>query len=134
MSIITSQTPGLIIAANVFATIFTGFGVNAMLRPRAALEFFPFKAPVSAAEQNVLDGMVIIYGARDIFMGVALYIAAYSGNRITLGWMLVAASSVAFVDGAVVKKKVGEGQWGHWGYAPVIMAIGCVLLGALDKV
>jgi len=127
-----SQSPSLLIGASVFATIFVGFGINAILRPRNALSFFEFEAPASASDKNVVDGLMVIYGARDIFMGVAIYSATYFGDRKSLGWILIAGSGVAFVDGAVCRAMVGKGEWNHWSYAPVLTAVGSVLLGILD--
>jgi hypothetical protein len=127
-----SQSPSLRIAASVFATIFVGFGINGILRPRNALEFFEFEAPASASDKKLVDSLMVIYGARDIFMGLAIYSAAYFGDRKTLGWILIAGSAVAFVDGAVCLAQVGKGEWNHWSYAPILAAVGSALLGVLD--
>ena len=127
-----SHSRSLLITANVFATIFVGFGINAILRPLNALEFFEFQALASTANKNLIDGLMIIYGARDIFMGLSIYSAAYFGNRKSLGWILIAGSGVAFVDGAVCRAYVGNGEWNHWSYAPILTAVGSVLLGVLD--
>jgi hypothetical protein len=126
-----SQSPSLRIAASVFATIFIGFGINGILRPRNALEFFEFKAPASAPDADLVDNLVVIYGARDVFMGLAIYSTAYFGDRKALGWILIAGSGVAFVDGAVCWTQ-GKGEWNHWSYAPILAAVGSVLLGVLD--
>lgn len=126
-----SQSPSLRIAASVFATIFVGFGINGIIRPRNALEFFEFEAPASASDKKLVDSLMVIYGARDIFMGLAIYSAAYFGDRKTLGWILIAGSGVAFVDGAVCSAQ-GKGEWNHWSYAPILTAVGSVLLGVLD--
>jgi hypothetical protein len=126
-----SQSPSLPIAANVFGTIWIGFGINAILRPISALSFFEFEPPASAADKKLVDSLMVVYGARDIFMGLAVYIAAYFGDCKALGWILVAGSGVAFVDGAVCWRN-GKGEWNHWGYAPMLGAVGGVLLGVLD--
>ena len=128
-----SQSPFLSIAASVFATIFVGFGINAILRPDNALTFFEMKPPTSPTDKNMVDTLMVVYGARDIFMGLAIYSAAYFGDRKSLGWTLIAGSAVAFVDGAVCRTYVGTGQMNHWGYAPVITAVGIMLLGIFDK-
>lgn len=128
-----SQSPSLRIAASVFATIFIGFGINAILRPQQALEFFEFETPASTSDKKVVDGLMIVYGVRDIFMGLAMYLAAYFGNRKSLGWILIAGSGVAFVDGAVCRTHAGKGEWNHWSYAPILTAVGSVLLGVLDR-
>lgn len=76
---------------------------------------------------------MIIYGARDVFMGLAVYATVYFGDRKALGWILISGSAVAFVDGAVCLRQIGSGQWNHWGYAPVLTVLGGLLLGILDK-
>ncbi|KIJ39517.1 hypothetical protein M422DRAFT_230605 [Sphaerobolus stellatus SS14] len=130
---IFSQSPYLHIAASVFATIYLGFGINGILRPRNALEFFEFKAPASAADKKLVDNLMVLYGARDLFMAIAIYSAAYFGDRKTLGCILIAGSGVALVDGAVCRAQIGKGEWNHWGFAPVLVAVGSVLLGVLDR-
>jgi hypothetical protein len=66
---------------------------------------------------------MVIYGVRDIFMGLVIYSAAYFGDRKTLGCILIAGSGVAFVDGAVCRAQ-GKGEWNHWSYAPILTAVG----------
>jgi Domain of unknown function (DUF4267) len=128
-----SQSPYLRIAASFFATIFVGFGINGIVRPRNALTFFEFQSPAAAADKKMVDSLMVVYGARDIFMGLAIYAAAYFGDNQTLGWILLAGSGVAFIDGAVCKAH-GKGEWNHWGYAPMITAVGSLLLGVLDGI
>ena len=128
-----SRSPLLRIAASLFATIFVGFGVNAILQPQQALTFFEFKAPSLPADRQLVDALMVIYGARDLFMGLAIYATVYYGTRKALGAILIAASGVAFVDGAVCWAYAGNGQWNHWGYAPVIILVGSLLLDVLDQ-
>ena len=128
----SSKSPYLRIAASVFATIFLNFGINGILQPRNALEIFEFEPPASASDKKLVDNLMVLYGARDSFMGLAIYSAAYLGNRKTLGWILI-AGSVAFVDGAVCRAQIGRGEWNLWGYAPALAAVRIVLLGVLDR-
>lgn len=70
-------------------------------------------------------------------MGLAVYATAYFANgndrrNRALGWILIAESGVAFVDGAVCKGIVGKGEWNHWSYAPILTLVGLGLLGVLD--
>jgi len=126
-----SRTGVVQLAAHAFATIFVGFGINAILRPSHALTFFEFAPPASPAEAKMVDSLMAVYGARDIFMGLAIYAAALFGTKKSLGWTLVAASGVAIADGIVCYSH-GQGQWNHWGYAPMITAAGAVALGVFD--
>ena len=66
-------------------------------------------------------------------MGLAIYSTAYFGSRKSLGWILVARSEVAVVDGAVCRKQIGSGEWNRWGYAPALTVLGGLLLGGLDR-
>ncbi|KAK3302940.1 uncharacterized protein B0T15DRAFT_259503 [Chaetomium strumarium] len=126
-----SQSSALQLAAHAFATIFTGFGINAILRPTNALTFFEFAPPASPSEAGMVDSLMAVYGVRDIFMGVAIYAAALLGTKRSLGLTLIAASGVAIADGLVCYSH-GQGHWNHWGYAPIITAVGAMLLGLFD--
>lgn len=127
-----SHSGVLRLAAGGFATTFIGFGINAILRPAHALTFFEFQPPAAAREKQMVDSLMAIYGIRDIFMGAAIYTALYLGTRSTLGWLLIGASTVAYADGTVCWTH-GEGQWNHWGYAPVLTLVGSLLLGGFDR-
>lgn len=124
-----SQLPALRLAAVAFATIFIGFGVNAIVRPDHALTFFEFEPPADPSDHGMVNSLMAVYGVRDIFMGVVIYIATFSGTSKALGLTLITASAVAFADGAVCWMH-GQGQWAHWGYAPIILTVGGLLLGA----
>lgn len=129
---ITSQTPFVWHARAALATIFVGFGINAMLRPRAGFEIFEFEYPKAANEQKLIDNLMIIYGVRDVFMGVSMLAAWHFGAREVLGCSLIAGSVVAVVDGVANRAVLGYGQGKHWGYAPMLTIVGAVLLGAVD--
>lgn len=128
-----SQSSSLLIAASAFATIFVGFGINAILHPEHALTFFEFEPLAAAADKTLIDGLMYIYGVRDIFMGLAIYSVAYFGDRKALGWIMIAGSGVAYADGVICWAQVGNGQWNHWSYAPMLTAVGIVLLGLFDR-
>ncbi|WVN90648.1 uncharacterized protein L203_105890 [Cryptococcus depauperatus CBS 7841] len=115
-----------------FGTIFIGFGINAILRPENALSFFELDYPTTRTEKSIIDSLMIVYGARDVFMGLTLYITAAYNNSRSLGWTLLAASGVAYVDGMVCWAN-GHGEWNHWGYAPMITVVGALLLGICDR-
>ena len=125
-----SHSSALSIASSVFATIFVGFGINAIIRPDHALTFFEFTPPVTAADKQLVDSLMVVYGARDVFMGVSLYAAAWAGDRKTLGLITLAGSAVAFVDG-VVCWQAGQGEWNHWGYGSALVMLGAVMMGLL---
>jgi hypothetical protein len=112
---------------HVIATVFIGFGINALGRPAGALSFFELEYPTLQTHQQLVDALLAAYGVRDIFMGLAIHIAAFLGDRKVLGWITMAAGAVAGADGAICKYMVGSGELNHWGYAPVLVIMGLVL-------
>lgn len=127
-----SNSPFLRLAASAGAIVAMGFGINAILRPDNALTFFEWAPPASASDKNLVRNLLYIYGVRDIFMGVVVNIAAYFGDRKTLGWILIAMSAVAFADGFICWTQ-GGGEWNHWGYSPMLIVHGSLLLGIFDR-
>ena len=122
------------VAATFFGTVFIGFGINAMYNPQSALSFFELEYPsVPPSHKQLVDALLAVYGIRDIFMGLAIYAAAALGEARVLGWIVLAAAAVAAGDGAVCKWMVGNGEWSHWGYAPVIAMLGIVLVSGMEK-
>ncbi|GAA6026893.1 hypothetical protein JCM8097_005941 [Rhodosporidiobolus ruineniae] len=106
-----------------------GFGLNCLLNPASALSFFGLAYnPLTAGDKQALDLLLAIYGARDVFMGVALVLAAYYGGRRTTGAVLVAVAAVAGADGAACWAWGTGEEWAHWGYAPLLVALGLYLV------
>lgn len=128
----TAKPSWPITASTVFATIFIAAGINAILRPEHALTFFEFEYPSTLSPaKDVVDALMLVYGIRDIFMGVAMYAAAWHGNRKTLGWIVFVGGIVAVADGIACRGKGanGKAEWGHWGYAPMLIVVGGLLVG-----
>ncbi|KAJ6110053.1 hypothetical protein N7486_002288 [Penicillium sp. IBT 16267x] len=122
-----SKSVFLKLAAFAFASTMAGFGINALVRPAHALSFFEFEPPAGTADQKMVNSLMAVYGVRDIFMGLAIHIALFLGTSKSLGWSLIIASAVAFADGAICWSH-GQGQWSHWGYAPLILVVGVLIL------
>jgi hypothetical protein len=127
-----SSLPALYYAAHAYAIITTGFGINACFRPAHALSMFEFVPPKDAKDRAMVDSLMVIYGVRDIFVGAAIWAAALAGTKEALGWTLLSFGTVAFLDGVVCFQH-GKGHWTHWGYAPIVVATGCALIGMLDR-
>lgn len=120
------------VAANVIGAIWIGFGVYDLISPEEGLTFFEFKPPIIPAERAMVNSLIHVIGARDIFVGFAIHATAYFGNRTALACIVLAASVEAFLDGAVCYSH-GKGEWNHWGYAPMLTVVGLALLGVFDR-
>jgi hypothetical protein len=102
-----SQSTALTIAATAFATISVGFGINTFVQPAHALSF-EFELPSNEQDRKMVDSLMAVYGARDLFMGLAIYVAAFLGARKALGWNLIFVGAVAGVDGFVCWTQEGR--------------------------
>ncbi|KAK4691246.1 hypothetical protein P7C71_g5710, partial [Lecanoromycetidae sp. Uapishka_2] len=139
-----STLPSLELAASFYATIFIGFGLLWFVNPQKALSFFelPYSKITSkgatkkgsADAKETMDAVSVAYGVRSIFMGATIYATALYSTRQALGWVTIAAGCVAGTDGAVCKFMVGKGEMNYWSYAPVMVALGGLMLGAFDWV
>ena len=126
-----SQSRILSVLANASGIIPTAFGVNCLFRPEHALGFFYFQNLRTPGDEQLVRYLMIVYGARDIFMGAAIWVALYFGARKAAGGILVAISAVAVADGTACKMN-GFGEWDHWGYAPMVCGLGLVAMGVFD--
>ncbi|KAF9894798.1 hypothetical protein FE257_004419 [Aspergillus nanangensis] len=122
-----SLSPSLRLLTYFLAMMPIGFGINAFVRPDHALSFFEFDYPTTAPEKQLLDAMMMVYGARDVFMGLVLAASAQFGTRKSTGWTLIFTGAVAGVDGLVCRF-YSTGEWTHWGYAPVLAVLGGFLV------
>lgn len=93
---------------------------------------FEFEPPAAAAEHHLVKRLMAIYGVRDIFMGLAIYVAASLGTRKSLGWTLISTCAVAVADGLICLMD-GHDQWSHWGHGLMIGVLGSILLGVFDR-
>jgi hypothetical protein len=132
-SLFSSQARWIGTAAYVFGTIWVGFGINALVRPDEAITFFEIEAPTVVSSKVFFDVIMAVYATRDIFVGLALYASELYGSRKATGLILLASSALAYADGVICKVIVGKGEWNHWGYAPMITAVGVLAVGALDN-
>lgn len=127
-----SAHPALPYISTFFGTIFLGFGITYILYPRTGYELYGFStSPTNGADWSIMERVMILYGAKDVFMAVALLSSTWYGSRKSTGLVLLAASATAGVDGYVVGSEAGTNHWNHWGYGSVMGAVGLVMTGLL---
>jgi hypothetical protein len=110
--------------ALLFSAIFIGFGVLYFLRPETAVTFFALPWPKDQADQDALRVIFLVLGAKDLFVGFSFWEAMYHNQQQMLGLLEIGAATCAVVDGWACYRIVGKGYEGHWGYAPVLGALG----------
>jgi hypothetical protein len=127
-----SRHPALLYASTAFSCILFGFGVTYMFYPRIGYSLYGFSAsPSSTSEWAVMERIMVLYGAKDLFMGTAIFASTWFGTRKSAGMILIAGGLCAGVDGVVVKNEAGTGEWNHWGYGSVMVGLGGSMLGLL---
>ena len=106
-------------------------GATAILSPRAGLGMLGFPTPTIPKDQALVDGLLQMYGCRQLAMGLSALGIWYWGTQKALGWSLLCGCIVAGVDGHATKTVLGEGAWYHWGALPVGLGLGLGLIGLI---
>ena len=127
-----STHPSLRYLSTLASLLFLAVGTTYILSPRTGYALYGFStAPTTPADWAVLERVMVLYGAKDVFVGVAIAATAWCGTRKSAGVVLVAAGLCAGVDGWVVKSEAGRGEWNHWGYGGVVGVLGCLVGGVV---
>lgn len=130
-----SRSPILKLIAYLFAICSFGYGVNAIINPVFALSLFGLEYPRQfEPNKTAIDALMLIYGIRDVYMGVAMLAAVYYGHSGIIGWLTIATGGIAVADGAICYYIAGNGYWNHWTLSPVIFVVAGAFLGAFDGV
>ncbi|KAF2119867.1 hypothetical protein BDV96DRAFT_641739 [Lophiotrema nucula] len=108
----------LSLATTVFGTITLGFGVHYIVNPAAAIyNFSPaITTPTQPNDVRTMKAILLLFGAKDVFVGIALLSAVLYGRPKMRGILRLALGLCAAYDGYVMKNLTGTGEWNHWGY------------------
>lgn len=128
-----SHSPLLRIVSAFFATFVLYYAYTYLFDPYATIPIFEFDRAPTASERYYFDTLLGLLGSKALFVSFALYAAALVASPRLLGSLLLAVGGIAYVDGLVLKRYVGHGEWNHWGYGIVVAGFGLVLLGVLDR-
>jgi hypothetical protein len=127
-----SRSPILPYISTLFGLIFLGFGLTYMLYPRTGYSLFGFSStPTNSADLEILNRVMVLFGAKDLFMAAAILASTWFGTRRSAGLVLVAGAACAGVDGYVVGQEAGTNEWNHWGYGSMMGVFGLVMAGLL---
>ncbi|KAF3000839.1 hypothetical protein E8E13_006988 [Curvularia kusanoi] len=95
-----STHPSLPYISTLFSAIFLSFGITYILSPRTGYSLYGFStAPTTPADWAVMQRVMVLYGAKDVFMAAAIASATWFGTRRSAGLVMVAAALCAGVDG-----------------------------------
>lgn len=108
------------------------FGLNAVLRPEAAMRSVQFPVPADPEARKLSRGLMRIYGSRNIAITYLILLAHRTGDRKLTGLSLAVGVYMALVDGFVSRSVIGGGEWSHWGFIPVVGSVVAGLLGVFN--
>lgn len=127
-----ARHPALRYIASFFGTVFFGFGITYMLYPRIGYSLYGFSSnPSNELEWKMMERIMVLYGAKDIFMAAAIFASTWTGTRRSAGLILMAGGVCAGVDGFVVQQEAGTNAWNHWGYGSVMTVLGLAMAGVV---
>jgi len=113
--------------AGVAGLVPCALGINAMLRPRSGLQILDFPPPKDKDSQRLVDNLMLMYGARDLAVGVPVLLAWYLDRR-ALGWLMFVNAIIPCVDAWAAKRQNGKGVWMHLPFAALGVGLGAALL------
>ena len=127
-----SHFPTLRYLALLPSSITGWYAYTYLLQPSSALWIFEFDHLPSGPDEYIFHTLMGLLGAKAVFITFALYLAVLFAKPKYVGATLLATAGMAGIDGWVVKRYVGHGEWNHWGYGSFLVVYGLVLLGVLD--
>ena len=131
--IFTSQSPYLLHIAGGMSVIPFTIGTIAVFRPRSAVQLVLETAyPKEPASQKLLDNVTLLFGSREMFMGIASAAAWYYEHRPILGWLMLGGIWVTLLDGVSSRRQIGRGEWRNWSFSVILLGLGGGLLGWFD--
>lgn len=105
----------------------TALGINAIFRPRAGLHVIDFPSPKDAESHKLVDNLMLMYGARDVAVGLPILLAWYFDRR-ALGWLMIVNTVIPCVDAWAARRQTGKGEWMHLPFAALGAGLGAALL------
>lgn len=105
----------------------TVLGINAIFRPRSALRVIDFPVPKDAESQKLVDNLMLMYGARDLAVGLPILLAWYFDRR-ALGWLMIVNAIIPCVDAWAARRQAGKGEWMHLPFVALGVGLGAALL------
>ncbi|KAH8898828.1 hypothetical protein GQ53DRAFT_742013 [Thozetella sp. PMI_491] len=115
--------------ATGIAVIPTLFGINAMVNPRSMLTISNIPHPKTPEAQKLTDNLIRLFGSRDFITGALVFSIRAYGSRELLGQAMLLTALLPVADGFFGLSQTGGGLMMHWPIVPVIVGVGCALLG-----
>jgi hypothetical protein len=127
-----SHHPFLRYLSTLFSAMFLAIGLTYMVSPRTGYSLYGFtSSPTTPNDWAITERIMVLYGAKDVFVSVAIFASTWFGTRRSAGLVLIAAGACAGVDGYVVQREADIGRWNHWGYGSTMAVLGGIMMGVV---
>ena len=107
----------------VFGTLPAFLGLNALLRPEAALRTMDMPVPLEGEARDSIFSIIRFYGIRNLAISYSIILIWWTGNKKLLGVNMFGGLAISLLDGFVIKSLRGYGQWSHWAFSPVVAGL-----------
>ncbi|KAK4496370.1 hypothetical protein PRZ48_012350 [Zasmidium cellare] len=121
--ILHSQSPALLKTASVLSLAPLLMGLTGTLSPTTGFKFFSIPTPTTPEARKLGTNLMLFWASRDLFMAAVINIAAWNGDRRTLGMVYVAMVGVGLFDAVIAERQTGGGKWAHLGFVPVLLGV-----------
>lgn len=124
----SSFYPNTALVIGLFPTL---VGAAIILHPPLFLSVFDFPPPSPSTPQadKLITSLSILFGVRDLVIGLSTLAVWKYGNRRSLGCVILAGVGIVLGDGLVNRWQVGHGEWKHWVFIPLSTVVGGKLIG-----
>ncbi|KAF2129072.1 hypothetical protein P153DRAFT_265152, partial [Dothidotthia symphoricarpi CBS 119687] len=86
--------------STLFSMVFLGFGVTYIVYPRLGYSLSGFTvSSTNNADAELMDCIMVLYGAKDLFMAVAIMASIWYGTRKSAGMMMAASACAQMCGG-----------------------------------
>ncbi|KAM0316317.1 hypothetical protein ACHAPQ_011362 [Fusarium lateritium] len=99
------------------------FGINLVTRPEATLRHLQFPIPADPQARKLVRGITRIYGSRNLVISFLFFNISLTGDTKLMTLAYLGALAMALTDGFVARSVIGYGEWQHWSFVPVCVAL-----------
>ncbi|KAK8097040.1 hypothetical protein PG999_012984 [Apiospora kogelbergensis] len=119
--------------AGVFGLVPLAFGLRSLSMPASVLTSTGLASGANASKPDhaLPRGLLRMVGMRNIVVSLTLSLCWYRGQREIQGAIVLLMGLMPLVDGFAFKEAVGDREWEHWGFVPVLIGLGAGVLGWL---
>jgi hypothetical protein len=113
--------------------VLLGFGLTYILYPRLGYSYLRLSfVPSNFAEWEVIEHMMFLSGAKDVFIAVVIFASMWFGTDWSFGIISMGYGANSILDGWLLKE-VRTNDWSQWGYGSFMVLVGAMNLHSVRE-